>query len=119
MRARQPISGCRASRVAEPASGSARFEFVITSDVPAPWRTRALVSVSGTAARSLDYRLAGTSIFGVDIPSGAREARVGIDVLADSAFDPGETVTLTILEVVGDQGATRAPGCSVSTLTID
>jgi hypothetical protein len=73
--------------------------------------------VGGTAARSLDYRLAGTSIFGVDIPSGAREARVGIDVLADSVFDPGETVTLTLIESVGDAGATFA--CTDSALIID
>lgn len=114
------ISGCLSRSVTEGDTGRIRFDFVLTSNVPAPPGVRALFTIGGTASRSVDYELVGfaTMTSGVDFPVGASTAVVSIDVINDTAVEINETVTLTLIGTSGAAGATLSPSCTLSTLTI-
>jgi Calx-beta domain len=114
------ISGCASRSVTEGDTGRIRFDFVLTSNVPAPPGVRVLFTIGGTASRGSDYELVGFSTMtsGVDFAVGATSAVVSIDVVNDTAVEINETITLALIGASGAAGATLSPSCTLSTLTI-
>ena len=100
--------------VAEPATGTANLDFVVTLSRPLPGTVTVDYATSdGTATAGVDYTsTSGTLSFAV----GETAKTVSVPVLPDSHDDGGETLTLTLSNA---SGAPIADGTATGTITND
>lgn len=98
-----PATGLHVSDVTlnEGDSGTTNFNFVVSLDNPAPAAgvTFDIATMDGTATATSDY--AARALTGVTIPPGFQSVTFNVLVNGDVTFEPDETFTVKVSNVVG------------------